>query len=127
MILLVISSYRLARSASARAVFWTSWFSATGARVLSSSPHPSRRSGPHSHSRGVAGCSRRRGQPRRQTRPQEKAFPSQFSHSRIGVFRRQGRIGASACGFARRVLSQQRPGCGSWSGLMISDAHYIIA
>lgn len=37
--------------------------------------NPSRKTRPHSHSRGVAGCPRRRGRPRRQARPQGKAFP----------------------------------------------------
>ena len=42
--------------------------------------NPSRKTRPHSHSRGVAGCPRRRGRPRRQARPQGKAFPSRLPH-----------------------------------------------
>ena len=46
--------------------------------------NPSRKPRPHSSSRGVAGCPRRRGRPRLQARPQGKAFPSQsdFAYNR---------------------------------------------
>ena len=37
-----------------------------------------RKTRPHSHSRGVAGCPRRRSRQRRQARPQGKAFPSKW-------------------------------------------------
>lgn len=46
-------------------------------RAFLSTSNPSRQTGPHSHSRGVAGCPRRRGRARLRARPQGKAFPSQ--------------------------------------------------
>ncbi|RMC36600.1 HipA domain-containing protein [Paracoccus alkanivorans] len=45
-------------------------------RASPSAFNPSRQTGPHSHSRGVVGCPRRRGRARLQARPQGKAFPS---------------------------------------------------